>query len=63
VHRPARVVVRAADRLGRTRTFEATGFIAAVFSHELEHLEGHLYPERAEALVYDPDFRPHEGDA
>lgn len=63
VHRPARVVVRAADRHGRTRTFEATGFVAAIFSHELDHLEGHLYPERAEELAYDPDFRPHDGDA
>jgi peptide deformylase len=63
VRRPDRIVVRAADRHGRVRTFEATGFIAEIFSHELDHLDGRLYPERAEKLVYDPDFRPHGGDA
>jgi peptide deformylase len=63
VHRPDRIVVRGADRHGRVRTFEASGFIAEIFSHELDHLDGHLYPERAEELVYDPDFRPHDGDA
>ena len=63
VHRPDRIVVRGADRHGHVRTLEATGFIAEIFSHELDHLDGHLYPERAEQLVYDPDFRPHDGDA
>ena len=63
VHRPDRIVVRGADRSGRVRTFEATGFVAEIFSHELDHLDGHLYPERAEELVYDADFRPHDRDA
>lgn len=63
VHRPDRIVVQAADRHGRVRTFGATGFIAEIFSHELDHLDGHLYPERAEELVYDADFRPHDRDA
>jgi len=63
VHRPDRIVVRGADRYGRVRTLEATGFIAEIFSHELDHLEGHLYPERAEELVYDADFRPHDREA
>jgi peptide deformylase len=63
VHRPDRIVVRAADRRGHVRMFSATGFIAEIFSHELDHLDGHLYPERAEELVYDPGFRPHDGDA
>jgi len=63
VRRPGRVVVRGADRHGRARTFEATGFIAEIFSHELDHLDGHLYPERAGELVYDAGFRPHDGAA
>ena len=63
VRRPERVVVRAADRHGRMHEFAASGFIAEIFSHELDHLDGHLYPERAGELVYDPDFRPHAGEA
>ncbi len=59
VHRPRRIVVRAADRRGRVRTLEATGFIAEIFSHEIDHLDGILYPARAETLEYDLDHRPH----
>jgi peptide deformylase len=59
VHRPRRIVVRAADRRGRVRTLEATGFVAEILSHELDHLDGILYPARAEVLEYDLDHRPH----
>ncbi len=59
VHRPRRIVVRAADRRGRVRTLEATGFVAEIFAHEIDHLDGILYPERAESLEYDPEHRPH----
>jgi peptide deformylase len=51
--------VRAADRRGRVRTLEATGFVAEILSHELDHLDGILYPARAEVLEYDLDHRPH----
>lgn len=59
VHRPRRIVVRAADRRGRVRTLEATGFVAEILSHEIDHLDGILYPARAEALEYDLEHRPH----
>jgi peptide deformylase len=63
VHRPRRIVVRAADRRGRVRTLEVTGFVAEIFSHEIDHLDGILYPARAEALEYDLDHRPHDPGA
>lgn len=59
VHRPRRIVVRAADRRGRFRTLEATGFIAEIFSHEIDHLDGILYPARSETIEYDLEHRPH----
>jgi peptide deformylase len=62
VRRPRRIVVRAADRRGRVRTLEATGFVAEIFAHEIDHLDGILYPSRAESIEYALDHRPHHGD-
>jgi peptide deformylase len=62
VRRPRGIVVRAADRRGRVRTLEASGFVAEILSHEIDHLDGILYPERARALVYDLAHRPHYRD-
>ena len=43
VLRPARVVVRALDRDGRSRTIEGTGLLARALQHEMDHLDGRLY--------------------
>lgn len=54
VTRPMEVTVRAQDRNGEL--FEVSGeeITARCFCHELEHLDGHLFVERAEEL-YTPD--------
>lgn len=54
VTRPMYVTVRAQDRNGNT--FEVSGeeITARCFCHELEHLDGHLFVERAEEL-YTPE--------
>ena len=58
VTRPMSVTVRAQDRNGNT--FEVSGeeLTARCFCHELEHLDGHLFVERAEEL-----YTPEELDA
>lgn len=58
VTRPMKVTVRAQDRNGNT--FEVSGeeLTARCFCHELEHLDGHLFVERAEEL-----YTPEELDA
>ena len=57
VSRPDRLILEADDRNGRRRRIEAAGFIAEILSHELDHLDGRLYPERAERIVWTPGFR------
>lgn len=53
VHRPERVRVRTLDREGNTVVYEFSGFGAVVASHEMDHLQGILYTEKAEDL-HDP---------
>jgi len=53
VARPARVVVRAADRTGAVRTVEGTGLLARALQHELDHLDGVLFLDRLQGLRRD----------
>lgn len=48
--RPARVRVRAADESGRVREIEGTGLLARALSHEIDHLNGLLFPHRLRGL-------------
>lgn len=57
VRRPESIEVRADDLHGARRRLRAEGFMAEIVSHETDHLMGRLYPERAERLVYTPNFR------
>ena len=50
VLRPRRILVRAADRDGRTRTVEGTGLLARALQHEMDHLDGLLYLQRLRRL-------------
>lgn len=53
VARPARAVVRAADRHGVERTIEGTGLLARALQHEIDHLEGRLFLDRLRGLKRD----------
>jgi peptide deformylase len=53
VARPARAVVRAHDRTGQVRTFDATGLLARAFQHEIDHLDGLLFLDRLRGLKRD----------
>lgn len=50
VKRPMHVKVRAQDRDGNTFEVEDEGITARCFCHEIEHLDGHLFKERATEL-------------
>jgi len=45
-----RIVVRALDRNGETFEFEAHGFYAVVFQHEIDHLDGKTLVDRLSVL-------------
>lgn len=47
VIRPNKVTVRAQDRYGKTFTITAEGFKARALCHEIDHLDGVLYIDRA----------------
>lgn len=47
VKRPMKVKVRAQDRFGNFFEVEDEGLTARCFCHEIEHLDGHLFRERA----------------
>lgn len=55
VTRPNRVRVRAQDRDGDWFEAEAEGLTARAFCHEIEHLDGHMYYEKAEGRLLTED--------
>ena len=57
VERPDRVEVRAFDRNGNEFTKIGTGLLARAFCHEIDHLDGIIFKDRAKALQT-PDERP-----
>lgn len=54
VTRPEKVKVKAKDRKGKDVEYEAEGLFAVCICHELDHLEGILFKDKAEKL-YDED--------
>ena len=45
--RPMKVTVRATNSYGEEFTAEGEGLVARCFCHELDHLDGHLFTDRA----------------
>ena len=43
VKRAERITVEAQDRNGVTHTYEAEGWLARIFQHEIDHLHGRLF--------------------
>ena len=54
VTRPEHVTVRAFDRDGNEVEFKGSGLWARAFCHEIEHLDGHAFVEKAERFI-DPE--------
>lgn len=56
VKRPNFVKIEAQDRFGDWYEYEGEGLIARCFCHEIEHLDGHLYTERAYHMLTDEEY-------
>ena len=56
VTRPERVVVEAQDRYGNLFTVEGVGLTARAFCHEIDHLDGHVYTEKASHMLTDEEL-------
>src|SRR3989344_5047609 len=54
VARAEKATVRAFDDNGKEFTRGATGFLAHIFQHEMDHLEGVVYTDKA-VEMYDED--------
>jgi peptide deformylase len=59
VERPQQIRVDYLDLAGREQSLELTGFLATVFQHEFDHLDGKLYIDRlmdSRLLAYEEEF-------
>ncbi|NMA95621.1 MAG: peptide deformylase [Clostridiales bacterium] len=54
VSRPMQVTVKGLDRDAKEITVEGTGLMAAALCHEIDHLDGILFIDRAD-IVYEED--------
>lgn len=53
VERPAHVTVRALNRKGETVDYTGSGLLARCFCHELDHLDGVLFTDKAIRMLED----------
>ncbi len=61
VDRAEKVTIHYTDAHGQTQQRNAAGFLARIFQHEIDHLNGILYIDHArEVLDVDDDMRPLE---
>ena len=56
VKRPNYVKLEAQDRNGEWFEYEAEGLIARCFCHETEHLDGHIFTEKAYHMLTDEEY-------
>ena len=54
VKRPEKVTVKAMDRTGKVREIKGTGLLARALCHEIDHLDGVLFDQKADRIV-DPE--------
>ncbi len=57
VERMEEVTVRGQNRLGKPVRIKASGWLARIFQHEIDHLDGVLFTDRATSV-----WRPAEGE-
>ena len=56
VRRPAYVRLKAQDRHGDWYEYEGEELVARCFCHEVEHLDGHIYTEKAYHMLTDEEY-------
>ena len=62
VERPQHIRVAALDETGKQQQLELRGFLATVFQHEFDHLDGKLYIDRmtdSTKLVFESEYLRH----
>ena len=62
VERPKKVTVEALDENGNKVKIKAEGLLAVVFSHEIDHLDGILFVDRATELFNTEDLENEENE-
>ncbi|MDD2696159.1 MAG: peptide deformylase, partial [Anaerolineales bacterium] len=50
VERPSGVIVKGLNRQGKPVRIKAQGWLARIFQHEIDHLEGMLFIDRASSV-------------
>ncbi len=63
VERPEHVVVEALDRNGVLQTFEGDGLLARAFCHEIDHLDGILFDEKATSFLTEEEIETLRSEA
>ena len=56
VKRPNYVKIKAQDRFGEWHEYEGEELVARCFCHEIEHLDGHIYTEKAYHMLTDEEY-------
>lgn len=51
VERPTMIKIKFSDRNGKTKTLKIEGYLARIFCHEYDHLDGVLYIDKATDIV------------
>jgi peptide deformylase len=60
VERAESVIVKAQNRHGQKMKLKASGWLARIFQHEIDHLNGVLFLDRAEKIYRLADLQPEE---
>jgi peptide deformylase len=60
VTRAARITVRATNPLGKVATREASGLLARIIQHEMDHLDGRVILDRLDLITRDAKMREWE---
>lgn len=61
VKRAEYIKVRSQNRRGKVFVFQATGFLARVIQHEIDHLHGILFTSKAEKFYEEDELEEVEG--
>jgi peptide deformylase len=62
VTRPAKVTVRAQDRSGNFFEVTGEGLTARCFCHEVDHLEGIVFTDKAERMLTEEEIKAMSGE-
>jgi len=58
--RPMKVTVEALDREGNTVRYDGEGLLAKAFCHEIDHLDGIIYTDKAIKMLTPKEMREYE---